>query len=213
MDIKIKIGTVEKESAEILVFYLYEDVKTIGGPIAYCDKALNSTISELIKKKEFAGKLNKTTVLPTYGRLHAKRIMLVGLGMKKDVTPDKIRQAAGVTASTVRDMGINEATCVMDSIEIPTPPSSEWYQAYVEGSMLALYKFQKYKQVPPEEQKELKTFTLLFSNKETSKSAHDAVKNGSIIADAVYFARDLVNTPAQDKTPTILADAAKKMAS
>lgn len=210
MNINIKIGTVEKEPTEVMVFYLYEDVKTLNEPLACCNKALNNIISELLKKKEFIAKLNKTIILPTYGKIPAKRIMLVGLGKKKDVVPDKIRQAAGTTTSTLRDMGISGCIGVMDSIDIPQP-AGEWYQAYTEGAILALYQYQKYKTVPPEEQQELEVLTLLLSNKEELMLASEAVKHGQIIADAVYFTRDLINTPSQDKTPAVLADTAKKL--
>ena len=114
MNINIKIGIAEKESAEILVFYLYEDVKTVEGALAFFDNALNNTITELIKKREFVAKVNKTTVFPTYGKIPAKRIMLAGLGRKKDVTFDKVRQAAGTTTSVTRAMGISEVTSVID---------------------------------------------------------------------------------------------------
>ncbi|MCR4319640.1 MAG: hypothetical protein NUV74_04795, partial [Candidatus Brocadiaceae bacterium] len=83
MNVNIKIGIAEKESAELLVFYLYEDVKTVEGALAFFDNALNNTITELIKKREFIAKLNKTITLPTYGKIPAKRIMLAGLGKKK----------------------------------------------------------------------------------------------------------------------------------
>lgn len=210
MNINIKIGTVEKEPAEVVVFYLYEDIETLSEPLACCNKALNNIISELLKEKEFIAKLNKTIILPTYGKILAKRIMLVGLGKKKDAVPDRIRQAAGTTASTLRGMGISEGTGVMDSIDIPQP-AAEWYQAYIEGALLALYRYQKYKTVPPEEQQEFKALTLLLSGREELGPAREAVKHGQIIADAVCFTRDLVNTPAQDKTPGVLADTAKKM--
>lgn len=212
MNISIKIGTVEKEPAELLAFYLYEDLQIVGDMLTYCDNALNNIVSELIKKKEFVAKLNKTLILPTYGKTPAKRIMLVGLGKKKDLTLDKVRQAAGTTANISCDIGIGEVTSVIDSIDIPISASAEWYQAYTEGCLLALYKFQRYKYVPPEEQKELKVITLLLSHKEASKPAQEGIRNGQIIADAVYFTRDLINTPAQDKTPTILANTAKKLA-
>ena len=91
--------------------------------------------------------------------------MLAGLGKKKDVTLDKVRQAAGTTASITRAMGVSEVTGVIDSIEMPNPSSVEWYQAYVEGCLLALYKFQRYKNVPSEEQQEIKSLTLLLSKK------------------------------------------------
>lgn len=211
MKINVKIGTVEKEAAEILVFYLYEDMRIMSEALAHCNKALHNSISELIKKKEFSAKLNKTMVLPTYGKIPAKRVLLVGLGKKKEVTLDKIRQAAGITTSTVRDMGISEGTTVTDSLDIFIPPS-EWCQAYVEGALLSLYKYQRYKYISPEERHELKMLTLLVSRKDTLTTIHDAVKYGKIVADAVCFTRDLINTPSRDKTPAILADHAVKMA-
>ncbi|MCF6158186.1 MAG: leucyl aminopeptidase [wastewater metagenome] len=212
MNITLKTGIIEKEFAEIVVFYLYEDLQAVSGSLTYCDTILNNTISELLKKKEFIAKLNKTITLQTYGKIPARRIMLVGLGKKKDVTADTIRQAAGTTACIVRDMGMSSVTSVMDSIEVATPDSDRWYQAYIEGCLLALYKFQKYRHVSPEEKKEPKTLTLLFSNKEALKPAQGGIKNGKIIAEAVCLARDLVNTPSRDKTPTILANTAKKLA-
>ncbi|NUO08351.1 MAG: leucyl aminopeptidase [Candidatus Brocadia sp.] len=211
MHINVKTGAAEKEPAEILVFYLYEDIKIIEGALAYCNKALNDIISELIKEKRFIARLNKTSTFPTYGKIPAKRIMLVGLGKKKDVTLDKIRQAAGTTASTVRDMGIDEVTSVADSISVLLS-ENEWYQAYIEGALLAQYKYQRYKYVPPEERQEITALTLLLSNKDALKPARDAVRDGQIIADAVSFVRDLINTPAQDKTPAVLADEAKQLA-
>lgn len=212
MNINVKLGFAEKEVADLLVFYVCEDAQMVVGALAGCDHALNSAISGILKSKEFTGKLNKTMMLPTFGKIPAKRVMLVGLGKKKDVTPDKVRQAAGSTATAARDLGMKAVTCVLGSIEMPDSAEGVWRQAYTEGFLLALYKFQRYKRAEPEEQKELKELTLLVSGKEAIKPVNEAVKCGQIIADAVAFARDLINTPARDKTPAVLADTAKKMA-
>ena len=212
MNITVKTGSAEKEPAEMLAFYVYEDAVIIGGALASCNTELNNVIAEIIKKKEFVGKLNKSVALFTYGKIPANRIMLVGLGKKKDVTPDKVRQAAGTTAAVARDMGVSEVIAVLDSIEMPSSALGEWAQAYGEGCLLAGYNFVRYKKVPPEEQKELKAVTLLLAGKEDSSPVRNAVKHAQIIAESVCFARDLINTPAQDKTPTALAGIAKKMA-
>jgi leucyl aminopeptidase len=211
MKINVEIGDAVKEPAEVLVFYLYEDSQTLSALTASCNKVLGNYISDLIKSKEFVAKPNKTLMLPTFGKIPAKRILLVGLGKKKEQTLDKVRQAAGITASTVRDMGINRFTGVVDSIEMLSAEPGERYQAFVEGGLLALYKFQRYKHVPASEQKELKEFTLLLSGRNSLQTARESVKTGEALAAAVSFARDMINTPAQDKTPAILANTAKKM--
>ncbi|MDR4506667.1 MAG: leucyl aminopeptidase [Candidatus Brocadiaceae bacterium] len=211
MNINTKVGTAEKERTDLLVFYLFEDVKTIQGAPSFYDALLNQAISELLKRKAFQGKLNTTCTLHTYGRTPANRIMLVGLGKKKDFTPEKIRQAAGTTTKTIRGMGENKATIVMDFLTTSTATAREWSQAYVEGSLLSLYTFQKYKQVQPEEKKTVTALTLLLTKKEDLAPVHEAIIQGQIIAEAVSFTRDLINTPAQDKTPSMLAKSAKKL--
>ena len=112
-------------------FYLYEDIKTVKSTLAYCDKALNNAITELIKKKEFIAKLNKTLILQLTEKSPPNASCWWGWE-QKDVTLDKIRQAAGTTTGIARDIGIKEVTSAMDSI------LSEWYPAYTEGCLLSL---------------------------------------------------------------------------
>ncbi|MCF6147821.1 MAG: leucyl aminopeptidase [Candidatus Kuenenia sp.] len=212
MNINAKTGIAANETAEMLVFYLYEESKKINETLEPFDTSFNHIISELLKNKEFVAKLNNTYTLPTYGKFPSQRIMLVGLGKKEEVTIDKIRQAAATSVKTARDMGIKKVTSVMDSIEIPSQKSFEWYQGFIEGAVLGLYQFKKYKETKPDEEKEMKTLTLLLSDKKVLSFVKEAIKRGQVIANAVSFARDLVNTPSQDKTPTILSNIAKNLA-
>lgn len=212
MNINAKTGIAANDTAEMLVFYLYEENKKIHTALEPFDTSFNHAISELLKNKEFVAKLNNTCTLPTYGKFPSQRIMLVGLGKKEDITIDKIRQAAGTSVKTAQNMGIKKVTSIMDSMEISAQKTEEWYQAFTEGVVLGLYQFKKYKETKPEEEKEIKILTLLLSDKEVLPLAKEGIRRGQIIADAVSFARDLVNTPSQDKTPTILSNIAKNLA-
>jgi len=212
MNITVKTGAAVKESAEILVFYLYENTKKVTKQLEPFDTIFNDTISHLLKKEEFTAKPNTTYTLPTYGKSQTKRILLVGLGKKEHIHHDIIRQAAGTTAKAAPKTGVKTVTCVMDTIDPPPHNTEAWYQAFVEGFLLGLYQFQKYKYVAPAERKEIKKLILLLSDKRLTTPAKNAIKRGRIISDAVSFTRDLINTPSQDKTPTILANTAKKLA-
>ena len=53
---------------------------------------------------------------------------------------------------------------------------------------------------------------MLGSARADAKVARDAVKRGQVVAEAVCWARDLVNTPAGDMPPAEIAREAQKMA-
>ncbi len=54
--------------------------------------------------------------------------------------------------------------------------------------------------------------TVLGSARADAKAAREAVKRGQVVAEAVCWARDLVNTPAGDMPPAEIAREAQKMA-
>jgi len=78
--------------------------------------------------------------------------------------------------------------------------------------MLGLYRFTPYK--TPEEDKggELSEFTIVESRAGLLEDVKDGAKTAEIISRAVYCARDLVSTPSNDMTPSILADRASDVA-
>jgi len=74
---------------------------------------------------------------------------------------------------------------------------------FAEGALLGLYTFTKYK--TENSAKHIKGLTIL------SKPSHEMkekLKCAEINADAVCFARDLINNPSNDMTPKDLANAA-----
>ena len=103
--VKVKTGTLYKEPCEIGVLYLFEQSPL--SPVAkVMDKALGRAISNLLKKGEFKPGLNKSYLLHTYGKVPAKRLLLLGLGKKKDLSFDKLRQATATAARETRDLGL-----------------------------------------------------------------------------------------------------------
>jgi leucyl aminopeptidase len=70
----------------------------------------------------------------------------------------------------------------------------------VEGGLLGLYSFTRYKQ--ERDDKTVKELTILAS---PSRELEAGLSWTSTVASAVSFCRDLVNTPANDMTPTHLA--------
>ncbi|MBT9537470.1 MAG: leucyl aminopeptidase, partial [Nitrospirae bacterium] len=149
--------------------------------------------------KEFHGKRNELLLMPAPEGIKPERILLVGLGKKNEVSAENIRQAGGKASVHLRDKGMKKiavSTTLISSLKLPLVN-------LVEGALLGLYTFDRYKK--EKKNKKIESITILSK---ISKRLRDELKWTKAIISSVYFARDLINTPSNDMTPSDLAKAA-----
>jgi leucyl aminopeptidase len=135
-----------------------------------------------------------------------KRLIVVGLGSRDDLTPERLRIAAASVHERARELGTRKLCW-----ELPHKVGAEHAQALVEGTALAAYRFDRYKSPPADGQR-----VGGDGLHEVVVAAHDdmgpAVAKALVISEAVNHARDLQNTPPNDLTPMRLGDAALALA-
>ncbi|MBI3321361.1 MAG: leucyl aminopeptidase [Candidatus Omnitrophica bacterium] len=168
------------------------------------DQALN----RLVAGAGVRGSLNETALLP-----HGNRwVLFVGLGNAKDLSLERARQFAGTAARAVRARGYHALTLpVLRDRALGSP--AEVAHALTEGALLGLYRYDKLKQVPKHERtRRIDAITLVVERPGDVAEAKRAVEKAATIAEAVSFARDLINGPSNLVTPTYLADAARAIA-
>lgn len=212
MKLTTKTGTPAAEKGELVALGLFEGKTLKGAQAIAVDKALGGMIADVLKMGDFEGKLNQTMSLPTVGKLAAKRVLLVGLGKAEELTMDKIRQAAGKTATTARELGARTFSSEVFGLDVEGLDPSEAGRAFVEGLLLGSYQFNAYKTQDPDKRKTLDGVVLLAEDKAQADVLKEAMALGEAIGTSVVFTRDMVTTPAHDMTPSILAENAKKMA-
>ena len=202
MNLLFKNISEQEIKADALILPLFEGSDNIYSDI---NKATGGLISDVIKSKEFTGKLNQTTLLHVKG-INSNRILLIGLGKQSDITPDRIRQAGGKAFSYLRGTGSKNAalSCRIFS-KLPKNFAASQMPAFyfIEGGLLSLYRFERYKK--SENGKEIKTAIILGADKGIS------IKWLKTTVSAVNFAKDLINTPSNDMTPAILSRIAKSI--
>ncbi len=173
---------------------------TEGNPGLYDN--LSPSVAKLSKKlfsKEFHGKQNEVLIVPAPENIKPERILLIGLGKKKEISPEKVRQAGGKSAVTLRNAGMKKIA--LSSRFLSSLGISPAY--FVEGSLLGLYTFKKYLK-----EKDNKTIDSIVVLSRTSKGLQEDLQWRKTAASSVNFARDLINTPANDMTPSHLAGTA-----
>lgn len=143
---------------------------------------------------------------PAFKRLalaHAggTRLLAVGLGPRAELTAERARVAAAVAFGRAREVGASRLCWAL-----PAGSGEDLAAAAVEGSMLAAYRFDRFKRAGADDAKGPDALVIATDTDVTA-----AVARAVTIADAVNHARDLQNTPANEMTPTALAEAALEL--
>lgn len=166
---------------------------------------LHPSIAKLIKRsfsKEFRGKQNEVLLLSAPEDVKPGRVLLVGIGGKDEISREKVRRAGGRAAIYLRDMGMQKIALSAGVLWSHNVSPAD----FVEGSLLGLYTFDKY--VHEKKRKPIQSFLILSK---ASRELEDNLRWIKTVASSVNFARDLINTPANDMTPAHLANVAASL--
>jgi leucyl aminopeptidase len=194
--------------ADLLVLPVFEG-RVPGPGVDAVGRALETDLSELLKAHGARGKLGETFLIPSLGKIRAGSVMLVGLGPRAQAGPGAVRKAAMKAARS----GAKFAT-VASTLASVGRNGEQSAQAFAEGVALGVYRFDRYKSQPlddgSKEKPRLKRVIALSDGRRDGLKA--GLSRGEVYGDASNWARDLVNMPALDATPSYLADQAKTFA-
>ncbi|MGH7260577.1 MAG: leucyl aminopeptidase [Nitrospiraceae bacterium] len=211
MNVTVKQGKIEQEPAEVLVLTHFDGDARLNDQAAAVDRTLEGLLRGLLKSGEFEGKLNQTVLLHTSGKTPAKRVLLVGLGKKKDARVDYVRQAMGTAVKRVRQAGASSFVTCLHGDGLPKTSDVELAQALVEGAILGTYQFTEYLSDNKAGAKQVARLTVLASDAGQLAGIKEGARRGVATAEAAMFVRDLCNHPSNVMTPTRVAAEAKKI--
>ncbi|MBI4686698.1 MAG: leucyl aminopeptidase [Nitrospirae bacterium] len=205
MNITIKDISEKDIATDALILPFFEDYQ--HEMYSEIDSLLDGMIKRVISSKEFTGRHNQLALLHIHGMINAKRVLLVGFGKHPEITSERIRQCGGKVFSYLRDIAAKEisvSTRIFNFLPKGFRGSEKPVSYLIEGGLLSLYRFEKYKKA--DDAKEIESATILSSDNDIP------LKQLQITASAVSVAKDLINTPANDMTPTVLSDFANSLA-
>jgi len=211
MDITAKTGVLADFDCKILLVGHFEGSKAPEGAAHHLDTKCNGLIGGLIEEGDFTGELYTSSVVYTGESVRSSRIMVAGLGKKEDFDLERLRGVFSKAAQKVRDLNITNLAASLDFGESELP-IRETAQAAVEGAMLGLYRFTRYKTLKKDKGPQIDKLTIIENRPELLEDVRNGAETAEIISRAVYCARDLVSTPSNDMTPGILAERASDIA-
>ncbi|MBX5439973.1 MAG: leucyl aminopeptidase [Solirubrobacteraceae bacterium] len=133
-----------------------------------------------------------------------RRWLVVGLGARDDFDAERARAAAATVVGRLGELG-TRTLCW----ELPHRLDEAQVGGFVEGTLLAAHRFDRYRAAPPEDETPARVEELIVSDH------HDVsapVERAVLVAEAQNRARDLAATPPNDLTPQTLAERARELA-
>ena len=212
MDIRYERGEVLETAADALIVPVGASggAAEWNGLAAELDTRLNGELSRIGKDARFSGKRGTSLLVPTLGRLPARRVVFAGTGPSKDLDSEAIRRGWAAAVIAARDAGASQVISAMPpggaSLEL-----SAALIAAVEGARLATYRFSTYIGTARRDDPVPAVERLTFVGDGDAKAVESALANGAAIAAAVAMARDLVNEPASVLTPVAMAEHAERL--
>lgn len=210
MKLVVRQGDIATTAADAIVVNLFEGVTSPAGGTGAVDSALDGAISQLIASEDIRGRAGEFTLLHTFGKLPAARVVVAGLGKSSDFNIDKVAETSAELARFLRSNRIHTAATIAHGAGIGGLDAEACAAAIAEGTLLGLYTFNRHKSKDGD--KELESLEIVEFDASKVAALQAGVDKGTIIADAVNFCRDMANEPANYLSPTDMANQAQAWA-
>ena len=207
MNIQVIEGDLTRHKSEAAVLINFEGEAKILGVSSPFYKKAGGQIGKIIDLGDFKGERGELSLHYTRDDVSVRRIVIVGMGKRADLSLERIREAFAKAAQQIRSLNVDEFSTSLDFGDLGLPVNLI-AEAVIEGVILGLYRYLPYKTVEKKDRQKISSLKI-FVKKEDAKPVREAVKKAEIIARSVCFARDLVSAPANEMTPSILANQAK----
>ena len=158
---------------------------------------------------DLSDKSGSTLLLRSLPGVAAQRVLLVGLGDRKEFSETAYREAVRGAASALKELGAKDAALFIIDTKVNSRSVSWNVRQTVLGLHDAFYRFDELKTQKKASEPALEHVVLPLSS---SPALQQALEEASATAEGAALARRLGNLPGNICTPTYLAEEAKKLA-
>ena len=204
---------VTQVKADVLGLLCFEDRTSDGPAWEALDKALGGLLGQLSLDERFKAKKGQSFTLHTHGKVAASRVLLVGAGTRKEFQPSDLRGFAARLSKAGTAVGARTIAAVTNQSEAPIQERTAQFLG--EGAVLGQYRFDKYLSDDKKAREPIDELKVVLPG-DTDPTRIEALRRGAQrgeqVATAVGLARDLINEPAGEMTPSQMAEVARRVA-
>ncbi len=180
--------------------------------------ALADAAAPWLSTGEFKAALGETLLLHGPANTAAQRLIVIGLGKAKAVTPHEVRKGAGAAVRFAKARGLRELALsfpedrALADEHLDTLPCELTARALVEGALVADFDIDFYRSDRKDTTLDDLTVLGIENDPKMQTEMQAGFAEGGVVGEAQNFARTLVNEPGNLLTPTELARRAAALA-
>jgi leucyl aminopeptidase len=206
MEFSIKTLSPETAKAGCVVVGVHSG-KELTPPAKRLDQVARGALRKALD--DLAGKAGSTLLLRALPGVAAERVLLVGLGERKEFSESTYRDAVRGAAGALKDLGAKDAALFLVDMKVGERPLGWNVRHAVLAVRDAFYRFDSLKSNKKPPPPALAHVVLPLSPRAELQQALD---EAMATADGMELARTLGNLPPNICTPSYLAEEAKKLA-
>jgi leucyl aminopeptidase len=215
-EVTLLTGPALQAQVDILAFTTFGDPSK-DAVFKSADQALGGHLAEVARHESFEGKSGQALSMYTHGKLPAKRVVVCGAGARSEFGNAAMRDVTAAIVQLANKVGAASVAFVLPALGANR--EGQIMEMAVQGLHLGSYKFGRYltgdEHKKPLTLKQIGFITDPKGKKATAtqtKQLQSAITRGSVIAQAINQARDLINEPAAVATPSHIASVAQAIA-
>lgn len=206
----ISADPVETSACSCLVLGTFENGE-LTPTAKKIDQSTRGLLSRFLKRDEFKGNPGDTLLLNHIPDSPIERILVTGLGKKKQLDGKAYRKALAAAIKTLREIRVKEAICALGEVSV-IDRDLEWKaRQIVEVFEDGIYTFTQTKTESDNERPSLSRLGIAIAEETERESIQTGMSTGRAISQGVALAKDLGNLPGNICTPAYLAEQAEQI--
>ena len=211
MEFSIKSASPEKQRSACLVVGIFES-RELTPAAERIDKAAHRHLSELMSRGDMDGKAGSTLLLHNIPSIPSDRVLLVGLGKKKEFREKAYIAATRSAVKKLNETGATDAHFFLAEIPVRKRSLAWRIRQAVITIQESFYRFDQFKSTNKAPPLSLCKLTFAIENRKALATAEEALSQGLAIAGGITLAKTLGNLPGNVCTPAYLATTAEQLA-
>ncbi|MDF2939370.1 MAG: leucyl aminopeptidase [Gammaproteobacteria bacterium] len=208
VDFKLLEGDPTAKASDCLVLGVWESAKP--ATTVKLSKQSSDFIQKCLKQSNMEGKIGQSVMLYHVPGIKAPVVLLMGCGKPSELNDSHFKNLCVYTTKALTAARVKSAICCLNQIDIKSRDMEWGLRFAVESVSYELYDFHYFKSKAEKPKLAEVYFAIQSKNK---RKLELVLEQSCVIAEAVQFARDLGNMPANICTPSYLSKQALSMKS
>ena len=136
--VAVDVGPIEKAAVDVAVVSLFESDRPLRGEAGRVDWRLCGMLSELIGRGALRGRAGEAALVPTFGRLRAPRVLVLGLGTPTGFGALEVKAVARAAVERLVALRVRTAALALPGHWTGLLPVGPCAAAVLRGTVAAL---------------------------------------------------------------------------